>query len=644
MSFLTVIFIAVTSVALGYLARVIARLRGLSGAEQRKTFWGFTFAGPWIVGFIIFVLGPTFTSLYYSFTNYKLGSQINWIGLDNYRQMLLVQGAPGRQFNQSMYNSFYYAIIGVPLQIVAALAMAMMLNNEIRGVRIFRTIFYLPVILAGGPALLLAWRYMLTSNGGFINVALQRFADSFIGFEYIYRLLIYLSESFNGFFTGLVRGDPVGPLKYTLPAFIAVLVLALLAKGEWTEGKRVMAWRVAQVFGIITFYSLAAKGLMMEPINAAWLYVGGVTALLGILASAQQGRKDSLRLWQFGGLGLLGISLFLVLEWAGFDLSTPHAKEYGLAIALSAVAVAASFVGRWSRPKYLLLGAAAVVLSVIIVIKVAPGQLDGGRLNVITHYLTFGSTIKHTDDLKYLNDGYPVETMSQFWIYGLVIASLLGAALLHETYPRARRVVLLGSLAFFALFTVGSFLDTRTYFQAFVDLAKAAGKPNYHFALFHQAFDQFPDSTRVPLWMSSELWSKPSLILITMWSSGTGMLIFLAALKGVPGTFYEAAEVDGANSVQKFFKITLPLISPALFYNIVIGVIGALQTFDSVFILQTPTTQASLSSAAFQLFQRTFRQLAVGEGAAMSWILVIIILTLTILQFRYSRSWVYYEA
>jgi multiple sugar transport system permease protein len=144
--------------------------------------------------------------------------------------------------------------------------------------------------------------------------------------------------------------------------------------------------------------------------------------------------------------------------------------------------------------------------------------------------------------------------------------------------------------------------------------------------------------------MSSELWAKPSLILITMWSSGAGMLIFLAALKGVPRSFYEAAEVDGATRVQKFMKITLPMISPAMFYNVVIGSIAALQTFDNVYILQTQTTVNSLSSAAFYLFQRTFRQLNVGEGAAMSWILVIIILTLTVLQFRYSRSWVHYEA
>jgi multiple sugar transport system permease protein len=194
------------------------------------------------------------------------------------------------------------------------------------------------------------------------------------------------------------------------------------------------------------------------------------------------------------------------------------------------------------------------------------------------------------------------------------------------------------------LFTLGSFLDARTYFRAFADIAAAEGKPAFHFALFRQATDAFPDSTRVPLWMSSELWAKPSLILITMWSSGAGMLIFLAALKGVPRSFYEAAEVDGATRVQKFMKITLPMISPAMFYNVVIGSIAALQTFDNVYILQTQTTVNSLSSAAFYLFQRTFRQLNVGEGAAMSWILVIIILTLTVLQFRYSRSWVHYEA
>jgi multiple sugar transport system permease protein len=86
------------------------------------------------------------------------------------------------------------------------------------------------------------------------------------------------------------------------------------------------------------------------------------------------------------------------------------------------------------------------------------------------------------------------------------------------------------------------------------------------------------------------------------------------------------------------------MISPAMFYNLVIGIIAALQTFDTIYILQNTNTESSLASAAYYLFNRTFRQLAVGDGAAMSWILVVIILTLTVLQFRFSRNWVHYEA
>jgi multiple sugar transport system permease protein len=85
------------------------------------------------------------------------------------------------------------------------------------------------------------------------------------------------------------------------------------------------------------------------------------------------------------------------------------------------------------------------------------------------------------------------------------------------------------------------------------------------------------------------------------------------------------------------------MISPALFYNVVIGVIAALQTFDTIYILQTPDTENTLASAAYFLFVRTFRQLEIGQGAAVSWILAVIIVLATVLQFRYSR-WVHYEA
>lgn len=639
----TIVFIAVSSLALGYLARIMARLRGFSQAEQRKVFWGFMFAGPWIVGFLIFVLGPALASLYYSFTNYQIGDKIEWAGLDNYRTLLLNEGRQGRNFNKAMLNSFYYAIIGVPLQIGAALGMAMLLNNEMRGIRIFRMIFYMPVILAGGPAILLAWRYMLASNGGFVNESLQKFADTFVVFDYIYRGFIYLMEAFNGFYIGITTGDPLGPISFTIAGAAGLLLIGLLALGEWTEGKRTMAWRSAQIIGIVIVYRLMAKGLMADPVDPAWIYFLGIVVLASTMSMAWQ-RQPRIKLVQGAGLVILLAAVVGVLSHTDYEATSAEARRYFIPAALVAVPMLGSWVGRWNTQKYRVLGGCLAVLSLILFVRLASGQLDGHHLNVVTHYLTFGSTLEHTDDLNYLDKVYPANQMSSLWFFGLTVAVMLGMALLNETYPRARRWLSYGALAFFALFTIGSYLDGRTYFQAFEKIAEAAGKPVYHFAMFRQATSEFPVAGRVPLWMNSELWSKPSLILITMWSSGTGMLIFLAALKNVPRSMYEAAEVDGANTLQRFFKITLPLISPAMFYNLVIGLIAALQTFENVYILQTPLTVDSLQSAAFLLYSRTFSELHIGEGAAMSWILVVIIVTLTILQFRFSRSWVHYEA
>src|SRR5690606_30511442 len=196
----TVAFIIVGSAGVGYLARFIARVRGASSTLQRRTFWGYAMASPWILGFLIFVLGPSVASLYYSFTDYRLGRPLEWIGLDNYQTLLAGAGAHGRRFMQAMANSFYYAVVGVPLQIVTALLMAMLLARPVPGMSIFRLIFYVPVILAGGPAILLAWRYMLASNGGFINVSLQTATQSVPGFDTVFRGFIYLTVSLHAIY------------------------------------------------------------------------------------------------------------------------------------------------------------------------------------------------------------------------------------------------------------------------------------------------------------------------------------------------------------------------------------------------------------------------------------------------------------
>jgi ABC-type sugar transport system permease subunit len=637
---LTVMFIIVTSYLLGLVAKYTAKLFKQSEAEQNRVFWGFMFAGPWITGFIIFVVGPTLASLYYSFTKYTLGELPEWIGLENYRTLLMGEGAHGRRFYTAMYNSLYYTVVGVPLQIAAALGMAVLLNQKIRGVRVFRLIFYLPVILAGGPAILLAWQYMFASNSGFINLTLEGFARSFFLFDWMHRTFIFSVEAFNGFYTGIARGDPIGPLKYTLPAFIGMFsLLALL--GDWSPSKRERAWRVAEIVAIFVFGGLASQGLVAEQVDLSWTLVWGIVALVGVISNARSGKTHMMRVWQFGGLGLLGIGLILSLLQAQPD--SPLTLGYVLACTLAIVPLVISLFGAWEKRKYWILGGAIALMSVILFVRAVPGQLDEGRLLIIPRYMAQQTAIENPTDQAYLEDVFPVQTLSALWVYGAVSALMVALVALNNRYPTAQKWLIRGALVCFVLLALGSLWDGVRYFAHFESIAAANGEINYHFSRFHQQIATWPDEHRVALWLGNELWAKPSLILITVWSSGAGMLIFLAALQSVPKVLYESAEVDGANRVQKFFSITFPFITPALFYNLIIGVIAALQTFDSIFVLQTPENVDNLRSAAFFLYERTFRQLEIGQGSAGSWILVILIVVLTAMQFRYS-NWVNYEA
>lgn len=634
----TLLFIIVGSIAVGHFARLIARWRGLSVREQNRVFWGFLFASPWIIGFVIFVVGPALASLYYSVTDYRLGKDIHYIGLENYRTLLMGEGAQGRRFSQSMFNSFYYMAVGVPLQIVTSLGMAVLLNQNLRGMRIFRLIFYLPVILAGGPAILLAWRYMLASNGGFVNVTLQGAAHNFFLFDWLYRGFIFVVEGFNSFYAGIASGDAIGPFKYAVPALIGFMVLLLLVRGEWSDARRKRVWTIVEVVGGALVAILAARALVADPLDPSLIYGIGAAAAVGAWLAARQRQMRGERLWEIvpilvGAVTLIGL----------VGSNNPNLNLYIPALAIAAAPLALGLALREQRLKQIALTVGAVVLALIILVRLVPGQLDGGRLSLIPQYLTVQSAIAQPENMDYLETGFAETTPAALWLYGAVVLVLGGLALANNRNPRIQKTVIAVGTVVFGLMTVSALVDGARYFRAFESVAAIAGSPNYHFSQFNSVLEQFPDQTRVPLWMTSDLWSKPSLILITMWSSGAGMLIFLAALKGVPKQLYESAEVDGANRWQKFLKITLPMISPALFYNIVIGVIAALQTFETVYILQTPNTENSIASAAYFLFVRTFRQLEIGQGAAVSWILAVIIVLATVMQFRYSR-WVHYEA
>ncbi len=147
-----------------------------------------------------------------------------------------------------------------------------------------------------------------------------------------------------------------------------------------------------------------------------------------------------------------------------------------------------------------------------------------------------------------------------------------------------------------------------------------------------------------PGWMSDPKWALPSLILIALWT-GIGsnrMLIFLAGLQGVPRELYDAAVVDGANWWHKTRHVTLPLISPTIFFNLILGIIGSFQVFGMAFV----TTQGGPAYAtyfyALHLYQTAFRSFDMGYGSALAWILFLSVLVLTFVQSKLSGRWVYY--
>ena len=154
-----------------------------------------------------------------------------------------------------------------------------------------------------------------------------------------------------------------------------------------------------------------------------------------------------------------------------------------------------------------------------------------------------------------------------------------------------------------------------------------------------------------PLWLQSEHWAKPSLILMSLWSVGGTTIIFLAALQGIPPEYHEAAALDGAGPVRRFVSITIPMISPAIFFSFIIGVIGSFQVFAQAFVMTgsaQPGSEGGPNNATLflvlYLYKKAFQEFKMGYASALAWILFFIILSFTIAQTRLSKGHVHYEA
>ncbi len=143
-------------------------------------------------------------------------------------------------------------------------------------------------------------------------------------------------------------------------------------------------------------------------------------------------------------------------------------------------------------------------------------------------------------------------------------------------------------------------------------------------------------------WMSNPNLAMLMVALLRVWQFGSSMIIFLAALQNIPVELYEAAEVDGASKIRQFFSITLPLITPSLFFNLVMGMVGAFQEFNSAYLITSGGPLKATQFTSLLIYNYSFRFFRMGYASAMSWILFLIIMFLTIIVFLSQKKWVYY--
>ena len=146
-----------------------------------------------------------------------------------------------------------------------------------------------------------------------------------------------------------------------------------------------------------------------------------------------------------------------------------------------------------------------------------------------------------------------------------------------------------------------------------------------------------------PNWLYSVEWSLPALVIMSLWNVGTTMLIYLAALQSVPAHLHEAAMIDGAGLLHRFRHVTIPMITPAMFFNIVLGIIGSFQVFTAAFIITGGGPANATLMYTLYLYRAAFEQLHMGYASALAWVLFLVILFFTIVQLVLSRLWVYYE-
>ena len=147
-----------------------------------------------------------------------------------------------------------------------------------------------------------------------------------------------------------------------------------------------------------------------------------------------------------------------------------------------------------------------------------------------------------------------------------------------------------------------------------------------------------------PMWLSSEKWAVPAIIIMSFWGTGEGMVLFLAALQGVPKDLEEAAVLDGASGPQRFWNITVPMISPIILFQLIINMINSFQIFTQAYVMtQSGGPHYATTFYVYNIYLNAFKYFKLGYASALSWMLLVFIMVLTLIIMKFSDRYVYYE-
>ena len=239
----------------------------------------------------------------------------------------------------------------------------------------------------------------------------------------------------------------------------------------------------------------------------------------------------------------------------------------------------------------------------------------------LEHYRTM-----FTDDPKWIKSFVNTVYFTVFHVPLILVVALFTALLLNRQLP--------GIGVFRTLF----YLPSVTAGVATAILWRFVF--NYRYGLFNQALGML--GIQGPNWLGSTKWAMPAFIIMSTWGFGSLMVLYLAGLQGVPRELYEAAEIDGATAWDRLLKVTIPMMSPVIFFTMIMTVIGSFQIFTAAFIMTEGGPADATLFYILYLYRSAFQWLRIGFASAMAWILFLIILALTLVQLSLSKRWVFY--